>query len=148
MNWILKKFDELTSTELYAVMALREQVFTYEQKCTEQDFDFKDHKAWHLMAMDGDKLAAYARIFAPGDYHPKAASFGRLVVDPAYRGQGLGQIAINKSLEYIKANFNSPVVELSAQSYLRQFYQNKGFQDVGEEYDEGGIAHQKMVLSY
>jgi predicted GNAT family N-acyltransferase len=39
------------------------------------------------------------------------------------------------------------MVELSAQSYLQKFYQDKGFQVFGDEYDEGGIAHQKMVLN-
>src|SRR5262245_7910666 len=122
MIWILKKFQKLTPAELYAAMALREQVFTYEQKCTEPDFDFQDHKAWHFMAMDGDKLAAYTRIFAPGDYQPQAASFGRLVVAPEFRGQGLSRQLVDKSLDFIMANFKCSSVELSAQSYIVKLY--------------------------
>lgn len=147
MKWILKKFQDLTLTELYGAMALREQVFTYEQKCTEPDFDFHDPKAWHLLAVDDEKLAAYARIFAPGDYHAHAASFGRLVVAPEYRGKGLARLAIDKSLEFIKKNFNCSIVELSGQSYLTKFYQEAGFNEVGDEYDEAGIPHLKMVLN-
>lgn len=146
ITWSLKKFQDLTPAELYAAMALREQVFTYEQKCTEPDFDFQDQKAWHLLAMDGESLAAYVRIFAPGDYHPQAASFGRLVVSPDYRGKGLARIAIDKALGFIKQNFKADRIELSAQSYLVKLYETVGFQAVGDEYEEAGIPHVKMVL--
>ncbi len=44
INWTLKKFDDLTPAELYAIMQLRNEVFVVEQNCVYQDADDKDAK--------------------------------------------------------------------------------------------------------
>jgi ElaA protein len=144
ITWSFKKFQDLTTTELYAVMALREQVFTFEQKCTEPDLDFHDYKAWHLLGMDQGKLIAYARIFAPGDYHDHAASFGRLVVAPGGRGKGIAREAMSKILDFLDTSYNSLPIQVSAQAYLIRFYEDAGFTVESDVYLEAGIPHQKM----
>ena len=49
MEWVLKKFHELTLDELYAILELRSKVFIVEQNCIYNDPDGKDQVAWHLM---------------------------------------------------------------------------------------------------
>lgn len=146
ITWPFKHFKELTLDELYAIMALREQVFTLEQQCREPDYDFYDQKAWHLMACDQGKLVAYGRLFAQGDYHQDAASFGRLVVAPAYRGQGLARQIIHKAIEFLTKSETALNVIISAQTYLIELYQQMGFEVDGDIYDEGGLPHQRMRL--
>ena len=58
VNWIFKKFDDLSVTELYAIMQLRNEVFVVEQNCVYQDADDKDQKSWHLAGWFGDELVA------------------------------------------------------------------------------------------
>ena len=62
INWIQKTFAELNTTELYALLRLRTEVFVVEQNCVFQDMDNKDQKSHHLMGWVGDDLVAYARI--------------------------------------------------------------------------------------
>ncbi|PHR64106.1 MAG: GNAT family N-acetyltransferase, partial [Idiomarina sp.] len=64
MNWQLKAFAELTTTELYDIIQRREQVFVVEQTCPYLDADGTDVNALHLWAnSDTETVVAYARIF-------------------------------------------------------------------------------------
>ncbi len=49
------------------------------------------------------------------------------------------------SIDAIKTHFNETTVKISAQTYLRKFYNNLGFNQVGEEYLEDGIPHIAMI---
>ena len=42
MEFIIKKFNELSVHELYAILQLRSEVFVVEQDCVYEDLDFKD----------------------------------------------------------------------------------------------------------
>ncbi|MET0243014.1 MAG: GNAT family N-acetyltransferase, partial [Flavitalea sp.] len=61
-TFVLKEFESLTPTELYAILHLRTDVFVVEQNCAFQDLDYKDQKAYHLMGYIYNKLAAYTRL--------------------------------------------------------------------------------------
>jgi len=66
INWSFKKFDDLTSHELYSVLQLRNEVFVVEQNCVFQDADNKDQDSHHLMGWDDETLVAYSRIVPSG----------------------------------------------------------------------------------
>lgn len=48
MTWHIKTFQELTASELYAILRIRAEIFVVEQTCVYQDVDNKDQKAYHL----------------------------------------------------------------------------------------------------
>ncbi len=52
IEWLLKKFDELSPYQLYAILQLRNEVFVVEQNCVFQDADDKDQETYHLMGLD------------------------------------------------------------------------------------------------
>lgn len=140
MQTIVKSFDKLSREELYQLLALRSEVFVVEQDCAYQDVDGKDKEALHLMVFEGSVLAAYARIFPPGAYFNKA-SVGRVVVKSTYRGRALGVALMKAAMHTAKERFNTAEISLSAQTYLKKFYTDLGFQAVGAEYLEDGIPH-------
>ncbi|MGV3546047.1 MAG: GNAT family N-acetyltransferase, partial [Pedobacter sp.] len=78
LTWTYKSFAELSKEELYTILKLRSEVFIIEQHCNYQDVDGKDLKCHHLMAWDGDNLAAYTRIVPPGVSFAEA-SIGRVL---------------------------------------------------------------------
>jgi ElaA protein len=143
MNFITKTFQELTTTELYQILQLRAEVFVVEQDCVYQDIDFKDQKALHVLGFKKDKLVAYTRIFKPGDYF-KNASIGRVVVQENERKFGYGHQVMIASVNAIKNYFNVDAITISAQKYLKKFYETHQFKQVGEEYLEDGIPHIRM----
>ena len=144
METRLRTFDELSAGELYELLRLRSAVFVVEQQCIYLDLDGKDARALHLLGYEGEKLAAYTRVFAPGDYFEEA-SIGRVAVSPDFRGLGLGREIMQASLAAVEARFGPVPICLSAQSYLRRFYEELGFRVEGEEYLEDGIPHIMML---
>lgn len=146
LNWVYKKFDELSPAELYAIMRLRNEVFVVEQNCVYQDADGKDPGSWHLAGWDHENLVAYTRIIPPGISY-KEASIGRVVTSPRYRGTGAGRELMKQSISKVFSQFSCTVIRIGAQLYLTGFYQSLGFIQTGDEYLEDGIPHIEMVLS-
>ena len=141
-----KYFEALTTKELYDLLQLRSEVFVVEQDCVYQDVDGKDQKALHILGYKKDQLVAYTRVFKPGDYF-KEASIGRVVVKEEERQYKFGYDIMNASIDAIKNNYKESIIRISAQTYLKRFYNNLDFIEVGEEYLEDGIPHINMVKS-
>lgn len=146
MEWILKKFEELSVYELYAILRLRNEVFAVEQQCVYPDTDNKDQESWHLMGLEGSSLLAYSRILPPGLSYEQA-SIGRVVNSPSARGKGLGKELMRQSIDHLYHLFGKQPVKIGAQLYLLGFYQSLGFISSGDIYLEDGIEHIEMLLS-
>ena len=144
MEWILKKFKELTLDELYAILKLRSEVFVVEQNCVYHDPDGKDQLAWHLMGLENGELIAYTRIFGPGVIYSEP-SIGRVVTAGSKRRSGLGRELMERSIEHCEQLFGKTAITLGAQLYLKDFYGSLGFIVSGEEYIEDGIPHVMMT---
>ena len=140
----IKTFEELSKQELYRVLQLRSEVFVVEQDCVYQDIDGKDEKALHVIGIKDDKIIAYTRLFKPGDYFEKA-SIGRVVVAKDQRHYKYGHDIMKASIQGIKQHYNETYIKISAQAYLKSFYNNLGFKEVGEEYLEDDIPHIAMI---
>ncbi len=139
----IKRFNELSLSELYQTLQLRSEVFVVEQNCVYQDIDGKDEKALHLLGIYEGKIVAYARLFAPGDYFSNS-SVGRVVIADAYRDRKWGHDLISAAIKGIINYFGAGIITISAQLYLKKFYESHGFIQEGETYPEDGIPHIKM----
>nr|WP_321221333.1 GNAT family N-acetyltransferase [uncultured Psychroserpens sp.] len=140
----VKTINQLNTLELYDLLQLRSEVFVVEQDCVYQDLDGKDQKALHIIGFKNNKVVAYTRVFKPGDYF-KNASIGRVVVSLNEREHKYGYDIMKASIQAIKTNFNETTIKISAQVYLKRFYNNLEFYEVGEEYLEDGIPHIGML---
>ncbi len=146
LSWTLKKFDELSTAELYAILQLRNEVFVVEQNCPYQDADNKDEKSLHFMGWDSKTLVAYTRIIPQGISYTEA-SIGRVVTSPKYRGAGVGKELMQRSIEHTYNTFNCTQIKIGAQVYLKLFYEGLGFIQCSEAYLEDNIPHIEMILS-
>jgi ElaA protein len=144
ITWNLKLFSELTPTELYRILQLRNEVFIVEQNCPYQDMDNKDLKCWHLMGMENDGLVAYSRLLAPGISYSES-SIGRIVSSPSVRKTGIGKKLVGESIEQIQNLFRTDIIRIGAQLYLKSFYESFGFIQDGEIYLEDNIPHIIML---
>ncbi|WBX73685.1 GNAT family N-acetyltransferase [Tenacibaculum pacificus] len=143
MIFLIKKFTELTTSELYEILQLRSEVFVVEQDCVYQDIDGKDQKALHVLGIKEGSIVAYTRLFNSGDYF-ETPSIGRVVVKNNERTYGYGHHLIKASIQAIFDYYNENNITISAQKYLMKFYESHGFFKVGEGYLEDGIPHVKM----
>ena len=144
MEYFVKKFSELTTTELYKILQLRSEVFVVEQDCVYQDLDFKDQNSLHILGVKNNRIVAYTRIFKPGDYFDNA-SIGRVVVASLERKNSYGHDVMKASIQAIKDYFKVDKITISAQVYLKKFYESHQFKQVGASYLEDGIPHIEML---
>jgi predicted GNAT family N-acyltransferase len=134
----------LTTKELYQLLKLRNEVFVVEQDCIYQDCDGKDIHSWHLLEKESGHIAAYLRILPKGISHEEV-SIGRVVVDPAFRGKGLARKMLLRAIDFIRYELHENTVRISAQVYLKAFYESLGFEVVSDVYLEDGIEHVEML---
>lgn len=145
LQWTLKQFDTLSAYEVYKILQLRIEVFIVEQGCAFQDADEKDLQAWHLCCWDGNRLAAYTRILAPGTVYEQA-SVGRVITAPFARGKGIGRELFQRSVDTVYQLFGKVSIKIGAQLYLKKFYESFGFIQDSAIYLEDNIEHIKMIL--
>jgi ElaA protein len=146
LNWQYKSFNELSIHELYAILKARAKVFIVEQTCPYLDTDGKDQEAFHLFALKGEEIAAYARILPPGLAF-KECSIGRVMTDPGERRSGAGRELMEKAIHKAFNEYNTTEIRIGAQLYLERFYTSLGFKKEGEVYLEDEIPHIEMMLS-
>jgi ElaA protein len=142
-NWKIKPFQALSLSELYSILQLRSEVFVVEQNCVYQDIDGKDEKALHVLGEFDGKIVAYARLFKPNDYFEKS-SIGRVIVDQDFRDKKLGRFLMREAIEAIRNHFGETQITISAQLYLKNFYESLGFIQTSEMYLEDDIPHIEM----
>lgn len=143
--WICKIFDALTVSELYNVLKLRSEVFVVEQNCVYQDADGKDAASHHLCGWLHNQLVAYCRILPPGLSYPEA-SIGRVLTHMAHRKDGYGKQLMMQAIKKTYTLYPDSSIKIGAQQYLLAFYNNLGFQTLGEPYLEDDIPHVTMIL--
>ncbi|RKT24581.1 ElaA protein [Paraburkholderia sp. RAU2J] len=146
LEWRWKTFADLTSVEVYEMLGARSAVFVVEQNCVYGDIDGLDAQAWHLSAygpgVDGaaPQLAGYLRVLLP-DATDTDVRIGRVLTTAAFRGIGLGNAMLERSLTHIRAQWPTTPIRLHAQAHLQGFYGAFGFAPVSDVHDDDGIAH-------
>lgn len=129
-----------------AARALRTAVFIEEQGIARADeWDEADATAVHAVVTNllGMPVAT-GRLLqqAPGE-----GRIGRMAVDRALRGSGVGRQLI-QALQQAAFERGDRRIVLSAQRSAEGFYQRLGYVPEGAPYDEVGIAHIGMARSF
>jgi ElaA protein len=145
LSWQTLAFAELDTDQLYQIMRLRQLVFVVEQNCVYPDLDGLDRDSFHLCVWRDGELLAYLRCLPPGlDYIESA--LGRIVVSQQARGLKLGRELVSRGITFNLETWPGSGIRIGAQTYLEKFYQDLGFEAVGDSYIEDGIPHIKMLL--
>jgi predicted GNAT family N-acyltransferase len=120
---------------------LRTRVFVDEQGVPpEIEQDDRDATAVHVVSRDASgRVVATGRLLVDGD----RATIGRMAADASVRGRGHGA-AVLAELHRQAVLSGVREVELHAQVGARRFYERAGYEAVGKEYLEAGIAHVTM----
>lgn len=146
LNWQDLHHSQLSVSDLYGVLALRNAVFIVEQNCPYQDIDGDDlvGENRHLLGWREGKLVAYARILkSENDLEP--VTIGRVIIDPAVRGEKLGYQLMERAIASCERHWPQSAIYLGAQAHLQAFYAHFGFRPVTDVYDEDGIPHVGMA---
>ena len=141
MELTVKKFNELTTYELYGILEARIQIFTVEQKCPYQDLDGKDFDCYHVFFSENGKILAYCRVAPKGLIYDNV-TIGRVIT--VARRTGLGKTLMDTALTVAKEKLSADTVSIGAQIQAQGFYEKCGFIPTDKKYDEDGIPHIMM----
>ena len=143
MELHVKRFEELSASELYGILRLRVAVFVVEQCCIYQELDDLDQDALHVWLEDEDGVAAYLRVLDRG-VESEHVAIGRVVTREHRRG--LGSRVLREGIRVAAERLNADSIYMEAQSHARAFYERQGFRCFGEPFRLDGIPHVKMLL--
>ncbi len=142
MNFIIKHFNELSTTELYEILKTRFEIFVTEQECIYQDLDDKDQDAIHVFCWnDSGRVAACLRVFWNNEAEG-IAQIGRVVT--LEHGKGLGGKMLHEGVRIAADLLKAKKIYLEAQEYAIGYYAKEGFEVVSDPFMEDGIPHVKM----
>ena len=118
---------------------MRYAVFTEDQGIPQEvDKDGLDEYCSHIIAKYRMKPVGTVRIRLVG----KTAKLERLAVLKNFRGKGIGKALV----EYAIDCFCKKEITMHAQTYLKNFYEDMGFESRGKPFKEAGIDHIEMFM--
>lgn len=138
----IKRFQELSPDELYAIAKLRVDVFVVEQNCAYHEFDDRDQDAVHVWIEDENGIAAYLRVLDRG-VESEYVALGRVI--SSRRGEGLGAKVMQEGIRVAEEIYGAGKIYLEAQTYAEGFYMKQGFHRISDEFMLDGIPHYKML---
>lgn len=142
MDFIIKHFNKLSTTELYEILKTRFEIFVTEQECIYQDMDDRDQDAIHVFCYnEKGRVAACLRVFWK-DEAEGIAQIGRVVT--LEHGKGIGGQLLHNGVEVAINDLKAKKIYLEAQEYAIGYYAKEGFTVVSEPFMEDGIPHVKM----
>ena len=128
--------------EIQAIQCIRKQVFQKEQGVDrELEFDGLDNTATHLLAYLENEPVGTTRI---RKIDAKTVKIERLAVLTTARRKGIGKKLMEKAIEIIASQDYREIV-VHAQEYIKSLYQQLGFQQIGNSFEEANILHVKMI---
>lgn len=135
------RLDELTPRALLGILALRQAVFVVEQNCVYPDIDANDADPRTVQLWiedDSGRVVSTLRLIDDGE---RGHRIGRVATYADSRGRGYSSALMRRAIE-----LSGPLITLSAQAYLVDWYESFGFEERGERWIEDGIEHAPMRL--
>ena len=134
-----------TPAELEGAFAVRIRVFVGEQGISaDAELDEADTAAdtVHAVALQDGVIIATGRLLP--DVGGKGPHIGRMAVERDRRRDGIGGRVL-AFLEDQGRTLGFRQITLHAQEYVKSFYAQHGYREVGEMFLEEGIPHREMV---
>jgi predicted GNAT family N-acyltransferase len=125
--------------DLEKAFAIRKVVFVEEQNCPpELEWENEDVSTHFLATIDNEPAGACRWRKTDAGY-----KLERFAVLKAFRKKGVGQALVSAALADLPEN--ASYVYLNAQLEAMPLYAKSGFVAEGEQFEEAGIQHFKMV---
>lgn len=138
MEFCSKKFEELSTKELYEILKARSKVFIIEQNILYQDMDDIDYRSLHCFLIDNGTVIAYLRAYYTDEYCD-TVKIGRVLT--LQHGKGTGRELMKKSIQSIKLRMKCHKIIMDAQKHAKGFYEKFGFRAVSNDFLEEGVLH-------
>lgn len=141
---MLITYKALSANEFPVAMDIRIKVFVEEQKVPlEEEHDSYDQVAQHFGVFIDEHMVGTGRLIIQN----QIGKIGRIAILEKYRGQGLGTQLIRTIISTGRSQGIQEFI-LGAQLQALDFYSQLGFKVEGDIFQDGGIAHRTMRLTF
>ena len=107
-------------------------------------WEMNDSKSWHFIALEQGKLIGCV-LLLPLDTKNKKGQLMQMAVEHTWQGKGIGKLLVGSLLSFARRT-GLEKIEIHSRSEVTSFYEQFGFQIIGEEFTEVGIKHRYMSL--
>ena len=136
---IVKVADSPQSME--AIFGVRREVFVIEQSVSEEEeYDEFETSSTHLFATCDNRVVGTCRYRNTS----QGTKLERFAVLKDYRTRSVGASLLLAALAAVD---QSRLIYLHAQVQVVEFYKKYGFSQIGNQFEEAGIQHFKMIYS-
>ena len=137
----IKKVLFTDQNDIEKCFLIRKEVFVNEQKCDPEDEYENEEDSIHFLLLDNNNPVATARYRETKN----GIKMERFAVLKNMRGKGYGLMILNYMINDLSEN--NLIKYLHAQVQVVGFYEKVGFKKIGNQFDEVGIMHYKMILN-
>lgn len=141
MKFQAKRFEELSTKELYEILKSRAEIFIMEQNIQYVDMDNIDYESLHCFLIEDNRVIGYLRAFYQDD-EKSIVKIGRVLT--LQHGHGIGKELMQESIKAISEKMKCKKITMDAQKHAIGFYEKSGFQVMSDEFLEEGIVHVVM----
>ncbi len=107
-------------------------------------WEMNDSKSWHFIALEQGELIGCV-LLLPLDTKNKKGQLMQMAVEHTWQGKGIGKLLVGSLLSFArKAGLEE--IEIHSRAEVTSFYEQLGFQIIGEEFTQVGIKHRYMSL--
>ena len=136
---IVKVADSPQSME--AIFEVRRTVFVIEQSVSEEEeYDEFESSSTHFFATCDNRVVGTCRFRNTS----QGTKLERFAVLKEYRTQSVGASLLKAALAAVD---HDRMIYLHAQVQVVDFYKKYGFNPLGDQFEEAGIQHFKMIYS-
>jgi len=135
----LRVYKVNDKADLEKAFVIRRKVFVEEQGCTPELEQANEDESVHFLAVADDQPCGTCRWRKM----EQGYKLERFAVLPAFRGKGVGRAMVTAVLADLPPE--ADYIYLNAQLDAMVLYAGFGFVPEGEQFEEAGIQHFKMV---
>lgn len=137
---MIKKFTFENKKLRSMAFKIRHEVFVIGQNCPHNLEYEAEEDSIHFLLFKDSKPIATARYRNT----ELGIKLERFAVLSSYRGKGYGMMILRAIIKDL--NNEKKIKYLHAQFQVVQFYEKIGFEKIGDQFEEAGIIHYKMIL--
>ncbi len=142
-----KNFSELSVEEITSIKKIKLENFKYSETKNSFELNIIDHRSYHFLILQNEKLIAYSRLVPPSSNF-RNLTLERFCVANAYKGRGISRILIKYVIDEAANLFPKEVLSLSSLEDTKLFYEKFGFSTNYFTHDENGNLHYFMTRKF
>lgn len=123
---------------------LRNEVLLRPIGIPDYGWEMNDAKSWHFVAIEESSLIGCV-LLVPLNPQLNRAQLAQMAVARSWQGKGIGRLLVESLIDFAASKRIEEIL-IHSRAEVTSFYEQLGFQIYGDEFEEVGIKHHRMIL--